>query len=59
MQKLVKALNAYKRIVEIKKELGAISVLSSDLGTDAMEKEAEDNGLAHVYDPKPYLVNAG
>ena len=24
-----------------------------------MEKEAEDNGLAPVYDPKPYLVNAG
>lgn len=58
-QELIKALNAYKRIVEIKKELGAIAVLSSDLGTDALEKEAEDDGPAPVYDPKPYLINAG
>lgn len=58
-QELVGALNAYKRIIEIKKELSAISILSFDLGSDALEKEAEDDGPAPVYDPKPYLVNAG
>lgn len=58
-KELVNALNAYKRIIEIKKELSAISILSSDLGSDALEKEAEDDGPAPIYDPKPYLVNAG
>lgn len=58
-QEMVRVLNAYKRIVEIKKELSAINVLSSDLGADMLEKESEDDGPAPVYDPKPYLMEAG
>lgn len=58
-QELLRALNSYKRIVEIKKELSAIEVLSFGLGADALEKEAQDDGESPMYDPNPYLINAG
>lgn len=58
-QALKNSLEAYKRIVEVKKELAAIETLSSGLGTDALEKEAEDPGEAPLYHPDQYLINAG
>ena len=56
-QELLRALNSYKRIVEIKKELSAIEVLSFGLGADALEKEAQDDGESPMYDPNPYLIS--
>lgn len=56
---LKNALASYKRIVELKKELEAIETLSSDLGTDVLEKEAEDDGQAPIYNPDPYLMESG
>lgn len=53
------ALSTYKRIVEIKKELDAINNLTTDLGADVLEKEAEDDGEAPLYKPNQYLLNAG
>lgn len=56
---LKNTLASYKRIVELKKELEAIETLSSDLGTDVLEKEAEDDGQAPIYNPNPYLMESG
>lgn len=58
-QALKSSLASYKHIVEMKKSLGAIDTLSSDLGTDLLEKESEDDGQVPLYNPDPYLIESG
>ena len=58
-QALKSLLETYKRITNIKKEKAAVEKLSSELGADLIQKETEDDGDAPLYNPDPYLIDAG
>lgn len=48
-------LESYKRIVQIKHELSAVNTLSTDLNTDAFEREMEEEGEKVVFKPMDHI----
>jgi hypothetical protein len=48
-------LESYKRIAQIRHELSAVNTLSTDLNTDAFEREMEEDGEKLVFKPMDYI----